>query len=149
MNTSTWTECIILAIKELVDNGITSIIKEKTVRMIHTHFHLKEHVTVPNRRNQGKPKLFPFSSDATTKIVKYCHAHIKGGYSSTELLLSEVKKVIIHRCYNSLLLEAVENNRRNMSAYNKLLHMLDLKTISMSTMWRWLDCLGFKYDENT
>ena len=70
------------------------------------------------------------------------------GSLSTELVKSQIKNVIIPRCYQDLLEEAGAENKGNMPLYNELLHMLDLSNVSMSTVWRWLVYLGYKYDEN-
>ena len=35
-----------------------------------------------------------------------------------------------------------------MTCYDELLHMLDLKNVSMFIVWRWLIYLGSRYDKN-
>ena len=59
-----------------------------------------------------------------------------------------MKKLILPKCYPVLLLEAGEDNCHKISSYYELLHMLDIKSISMSTMYRWFNYLGFNYNEN-
>ena len=80
--------------------------------------------------------------------MKYCHAQIKGRCLSTELLLAEVRNLIIRVCYNDLLLGVAKDHMHNIPTCNELLRMLDLKSISISTVCRWLRYLIFKYNEN-
>ena len=148
MNKLTWKECCKLAIDELGDDGIYFVKNEKTVRRWHTQFRKCELFFTPNNRNEREPKLFSFFPDSKTQIVRYCTSQVNLGCLSTELVKSQIKNVIIPRCYQDLLEEAGEENRGNMPLYNKLLHMLDLSNVSMSTVWRWLVYLGYKYDEN-
>ena len=58
------------------------------------------------------------------------------------------KKVALCWCHDDLLMEAGDVNKHNMPTYDELLHMLDLKSICISTVWRWMVYLGYQYDEN-
>ena len=51
------------------------------------------------------------------------------------------------KCYQDLI-DDLEEDYDMMYSYDEILQLLDLKTISMATAWRWLINLGYKYDEN-
>ena len=120
----------------------------KTVRKWHIQFRKCELFCIPNRRIEREPKLFTFSPDSKTQIVGYFTSQVSLGSLSTKLVKSKIQNTITPRCYKELLDEAGEDNTSNMPCYDKLLHRLDLKNVSMSTVWRWLIYLGYRYDEN-
>ena len=93
--------------------------------------------TVSNFRSQREPKIFVFFPEVQEKLVKYCNERIKEGDLSTEQCAVEVRTKIIRESYDNLLEEAGDD-REEMPSYNKILSMCDLKTISFSTIWRWL-----------
>ena len=66
---------------------------------------------------------------------------------STDAVTSEIRSVILPKLYDNLLIKAGDS-KDMMPGYDELLRMLDLKTLSISTVWRWLILLGYKYCEN-
>ena len=81
-------------------------------------------------------------------IISFCNKSILEGALSTEVLLTEVKNNIVSECYDILLKDLPESDKDNIPDYDSILHQLHLKTISYSTMSRWMKYLGFKYCEN-
>jgi hypothetical protein len=59
---------------------------------------------------------------------------------------------ILPKCYKDLLAEEdiLEETSEvsDLLSYDKLLGMLDLKRVCASTVWQWLQLMGYKYDEN-
>ena len=73
---------------------------------------------------------------------------MKEGKLSTDAAYAEIKQVIIPKCYSKLLLDAGEAYRDTVPQLNELLRHLDIKNLSIATVWRWLNYLGYYYDEN-
>ena len=80
-------------------------------------------------------------------MTKYCNKLIKDGGLSCELVSTELKNNIVPGCYEKLLNEAGDD-RELMPSYIEILSMCDLTSISISTVWNWMQYLGFKYSEN-
>jgi len=147
MNQRTWAQCTSFAIEILSDTGLDYIKNEKTIRRWHIQFRKGDQFIVPNSKLAREPKLFNFFPEARTAIEKYCSKEINLGSLSSEALRNHINTTIIPECYQNMIDDAKED-RNSMPTYMELLHMLDLKTISLSTVWRWLILLGFKYSEN-
>ena len=146
MNTFTWTECVKIAIDELADSGITSITNYRTVQVLNIQFREKEKLMIPYLRSDREPKLFSIYPGAKTKFIRFCNQKVSEGILSTELAWAELKTTIATDCFNEYINE-VESS--SMISYDDFLKLVDLKTISYSTVWRWLTNFGFKYDKNS
>ena len=129
------------------DNGIELIKSDRPLRMLNIQFRRNEKFQIPNLRTQREPKLFSFFPECKSMIQRFCNEQIKAGSMSTDSVTCEIKSVIIPKLYDNLLTEAADN-KDMMPSYDELLHMFDLKTLSISTVWRWLQLLGYKYCEN-
>jgi hypothetical protein len=61
-------------------------------------------------------------------------------------------RIILPKCYKDLLAEEdileETNEVSNLPSYDELLGMLDLKGVCASTVWQWLQLMGYKYNEN-
>ena len=134
--------------EELNELGLYFVENERTVMKTNIHFRKNEKLIVPFQRSLREPKLFTFFPESKEDIITYCNNKIKSGELSTESLCCEIKNVIIPRCYAKLLLEAGEANRNSIPNLPDLLLMLDIRTLGLQTVWRWLHYLGFQYDEN-
>ena len=89
-----------------------------------------------------------FFSEAQSILVKYCNIQIKLGYMCTELVYTDLKTKIIPHCYANLILEAGEVNHQYMPSYEELTPMLDINELGYTTVWMWLQDIGYNYDEN-
>ena len=61
---------------------------------------------------------------------------------------AEVTNRIIPDCYSAMLFEAGPEMIDDMPSYEELLSMLDLKTVCINTVYKWIKDLGFHYDVN-
>ena len=110
-------------------------------------FKNEEKCIVPNSKSAREPKLFNFFPEAKTDIENFCSKEVNLGSLSSESLRNEIKNTILPNCYNQLL-EDTKDDASSMPSYDEMIYMLDLKTISLSTVWRWLLIMGFSYDKN-
>jgi hypothetical protein len=67
---------------------------------------------------------------------------------SSESVAAEIRQTILPKCYEDLLGETDDPGGLPTYRYNELLQMLDLKWVCPNTAWRWLQFMGYKYDEN-
>ena len=148
MNNITWKECCAKSIDQVARNiGKRMIKNEKTIRRWNIIFRKQELLEVSNARKSREPKLFVFFPETQEKMSKYCNKLIKDGGLSCELVCAELQNNIVPGCYEKLLNEAGDN-RELMPSYIEILSMCDLTSISISTVWNWMQYLGFKYSEN-
>ena len=135
-----------MAIKDLDEVGINYIKNEKTLRNWNKEFCCNETFIVPFSKSMREPKLFSFFPKARNKVVRYCNKQISVGSLSCESLAAEVSKNIIPVCYKELEDEA-GSDRNNLPELDELFVMMGLKTFSVSTAWRMMQYLGYKYCE--
>ena len=148
MNEWAWVECVYMAIMELYDDGIryySNGKKQLGCWINNSGQHINLWLAIPkSRENQNYSRSYLKKND----MIRYFNEQIKLRSLSTKLLLSEMKISIIPYSYNNILSEASEEDCGLMPTYGELLCMLDLKTISMMTIRRWIKILGYRYDEN-
>jgi hypothetical protein len=65
---------------------------------------------------------------------------------SAESVAAEIRQNILPKCYENLLKKV--DDPSELPSYEELLQMLDLKRVCHSTVWHWLQLMGYKYDEN-
>ena len=87
---------------------------------------------------------FHFFDELKPSIISFCNKSILEGTLSTEVLLTEVKSKIMPTCYDLIIKDLPESDKGDIPDYERILHSLHLKTISYSTMSRWMKYLGFK-----
>ena len=102
MNSSTWEECVHIAINELTDCGV-GITNNGTVMLVNLQFRKNDHLTVPYARTNREPKLFSIFPEAQKKFMYFCNQKINAGSLSTELVWCEVRDRISRDYYNNLL----------------------------------------------
>jgi hypothetical protein len=66
---------------------------------------------------------------------------------SSKSVAAEIRQNILPKCYEDLL--AKIDDPGGLPKYKELLQMLDLKWVCPSTAWRWLQLMGYKYDEKS
>ena len=81
-------------------------------------------------------------------MIRFYNNKIISGYLSTESFLNEIRIKILPLCYSNLLNDN-KGDSDMLPIYKELLHLLDLKSIGMSTAWYWLIYLGYKYNAIT
>ena len=81
-------------------------------------------------------------------MVRYCNVQIKLSCLSIEQLLAEMKMNIIRKYYRQRITDAKEEDKKYLPTYNELLDKLDLKSLALTTIWRWLRFIGYKYNNN-
>jgi hypothetical protein len=85
-------------------------------------------------------------------INDYCGNPDNQPSVSAESVAAEIRQKILPKCYKDLLAEEdileETNEVSNLPSYDELLGMLDLKRVCASTVWQWLQLMGYKYDEN-
>ena len=138
MNKYTWTVCILIEIYELADNGMIHIIDDKVIQKVNCHFRNKEFLPICNTYPRKEPPVFTFPPECRTNIVQFCSKFIQDGSLSTEILLLEIRNVMLPHCYSKVYEDTVECNRNNILNYNDLLIKLRLKSVSYSTVGRWM-----------
>jgi hypothetical protein len=148
MNAWTWKECCAEAIKSLCDCVINYVGNEVTIRRWHIYFRKNE--TFPNplgcSRKLLEPKVFDFFLELKSKIHEF-YAHPDNQPSmSSESVAAEIRQNILPKCYEDLLAEIDDPD--GLPTYNELLQLLDPKWVCPSMAWRWLQLMGYKYDEN-
>ena len=110
-------------------------------------FIIKDSFEAPFLKEGREPKLFQFFPEAKNEIIKFCSEGVKSGCLSSEAVRSEIRNVIVPNCYSNLIMEAGGDSEL-MPSYEELLFNLDLTSICISTLWRWMILLGYKYNEN-
>jgi hypothetical protein len=148
MNAWTWKECCVEAIKLLRDCGISYVRHERTIQRWHMFFRQNE--TLPNPQGHSKkllePKVFDFFPELKLKIHDFCGNPDNQPSMSSESVAAEIRQNILPKCYDDLLSEI--DDPAGLPSYEELLQMLDLKRVCPNTAWRWLQLMGYKYDEN-
>ena len=66
---------------------------------------------------------------------------------SGEAVRTEITTSIAPKCYDSLIVEAGDDALL-MPTFKEMMYNLDLATIDISTVWRWMIVLGYQYDKN-
>ena len=147
MNKKTWKECCELCIQSCEDNGTTYCRNTLSVMRWNREFRSKDTFENPFSKEVRQPKLFQFFPEAKTAIIRFCSEGVKNGSLSSESLRNEILTGIAPNCYKQLIDDA-GNDASLMPSYKELLYNLDLTTICISTVWRWMIVLGYEYDEN-
>ena len=145
MNSYTWLECCNQAVKEVNDVGIIYISSARTVTKWNREFRVEEKFQPAFMHEDREPKLFSVFPEARNDIVKFCSRKVIDGSLSIEALSNEVKNKILPQCYD-LLLDKNDTNHE-IETYEDMLKSLNLKTVGVTTSWRLLKILGFKYSE--
>ena len=147
MNEKTWQECCQICIQSLADNGTQYCKDTLSIMKWNREFRTKDSFGTPFSKEVREPKLFQFFPEAKTAIIKFCSDGVKNGSLSSESLRNEIIIVIAPNCYKQLIDDA-GYDARLMPSFPELLYNVDLTTICISTVWRWMIVLGYQYDEN-
>ena len=115
------------AISELANNGIVHITGDKAIQTVNCQFRNQEFLPIHNIHPSKDPLIFTCFPEYKPNIVQFCNKCIQDGSLSTEILLSEIRNVILPRCYSKLYKDTAECNRNNIINYNYILIRLRLK----------------------
>ena len=105
-------------------------------------FRKKDKFALSFLKEDREPKLFQFFPEAKNQIIKYCSDGVKNGSLSSEAARSEITNVILPDCYRQLLIDAGDDALL-MPSLEELKFQLDITSICISTVWRWISNLNF------
>jgi hypothetical protein len=147
----TWTQCCDAAIDELSTVGITKIRNSRTLGRWNIYFRHNEVFLHPVYRcKPAEPKLFACFPEVKDKIHAFCRKKENLASLSVESLRNEIVDTIVPAMYETLLQEQRELDGFEEEEFwtkEEMLAYLDLKSISPSTVWNWMQLLGYKYSE--
>ena len=148
----TWHQCCDAAIDELATLGITKITSARTLGRWNIAFRRDEIFFHPVYRCKPlEPKLlFACFPEVKNKIHSFCQKKENLASLSVESLRNEIVDTIIPEIYETLLQEQQEHEDFEEEEFwtkEEMLAYLGLKSISPSTVWRWMQRLGYKYSE--
>ena len=147
MNKCTWKVCCSIAIKVLGEVSTFHIYNEKTIQNWNKEFCLNETFIAPFLKSIQEPKLFLFFPEAKNKVVQYCNQHIAlGSLLRYESVATEIWKKLFQSVTKSYK-KKLATIATNLPKLDELLTMMGLETFSISTTWRVLQYLGFKYSK--
>ena len=141
MNSLSWIQCIENAIKEMHDIGIYHITNEKTVRMLNCTFRCNEKLIPPFLQSKRQPLFLEFYPDFKTEVISFCNKAVSEGNLSTDLLHSHVKSKLLHDLYQKEFKDI-----DNPPSIVEFLNVYNLNKMSISTIYRWMIYLGYRYD---
>jgi hypothetical protein len=147
----TWHRCCDAAIDELATLGITKIHSARTLGRWNIAFRHDEIFFHPVYRCKPlEPKLFACFPEVKNKIHSFCQKKENLASLSVESLRNEIVDTMIPEIYETLLQEQQEHEDFEEEVFwtkEEMLAYLGLKSISPSTVWRWMQRLGYKYSE--
>ena len=121
---------------------------EKTIRKINAQFRNHDALSISKVHPKKEPLFFSFFPDVKYLTVGFCNKIIEEGMLSTDMLLSEVKAKILPNCYAKLCKCTLYKDKDNIPDYDEILKKLQLKSISYSTVSRWINYSNYKYCKN-
>ena len=145
MNQKTWGECCTLAVAELKDVGIDYITQGRTIQNWNMEYRKTELFEIPNAKMNREPKLFSLFPEAKEELLEYCNTQAAAGALNSEIVASEIRNHTIQNCYKKLV-DALETNE-SIPTIEEFKSMVDLKNVTVSTSWRWLQSYGFTYSD--
>ena len=148
-NGYTWKKVCELTVKQLIQVGIHKISHPETIRRWHRYFRTHLSFPHPNRYIQSGVtptcKLFETYPKAKVMFKSWCSQNIH--LLSSESACGYVLGVIIPHFFQHHLTECSQSETTPYSQ-DDFLTLLGLKTVDVSTVWRWLKQIGFEYKHN-
>ncbi len=86
--------------------------------------------------------MFDFFPEIKSKINDFCGNPDNQPSMSAESVAAEIRQNILPNCYENLLNEV--DDPSELPSYEELLRMVDLKRVCPSTVWHWLQLMGYK-----
>ena len=144
MPRKTWRQCCEEAISNAHTIGLTSVMNPQTVEVWYRKFRLSRQLTSGNL--PGKHNLPPFlqeNKDISIKIQQYARENLQ--QLSVELIMEYMHETILPQMICQLT-GAVPGDEQYDNDKKELLGQYGLKLLSISTVYRWMKALGFKYE---
>jgi len=140
MNQWAWKKCCEEAIAMLQKSGMRQTSNPQIVMEWYRKFRTKQQFTMPCKKTQLPPFL-EHNQDITTSIKQYCKEHFG------ELSVEFVYEYLHHTILPNLVREINGSSREELGEqkYQEVLKQR-LICISISTVSRWMNLLGFKYE---
>ena len=146
-----WSQCCDAAIDDLSTIGITTIKNPRALGRWNILFRHNEVFVHPVYRcKPPEPKLFACFPEVKDKIHAFCRKKENLASLSVESLRNEIVNTIVPAIYETLLQEQKELEDFEEEEFwtkEEMLAYLGLKSISPSTVWNWMQLLGYKYSE--
>jgi len=140
----TWQACCDRAISMLANAGITTISNERTLCRWSSYFlvnkwfpHLNFYIELGK---EFQPKLFEYFPEARDKLKNWMNNNLE--ILSTERATSYIREELVPEFYEVFKQENAGSTATKLDFFS----FLKVKTIDPSTMWRWMQRMGFCYD---
>jgi len=143
MPSQTWGDCCSKAMETAINFGFSGIKNSRTVQRWYQEFRAKRKIKANNL--PGKHNLPPFlqqNKDICIKIQQYARENLP--QLSVELILEYIHGTIIPEMLKQrgCLSDEEDYGRKR----RELLAEYGLTKVSITTVYRWMVCLGFKYE---
>jgi hypothetical protein len=141
MPQKTWRECCAMALETAEDMGLSVSTWPRTVMKWYHQFKINRLLAIPYVPD--KHKLHPFlqhNNDVVIRIKEYARLNIHR--LSAELIFAYLHDTIIPELVKERL---NPDNKSTEEMTRELLHEYGLSTLSVGTVCRWMNRLGFKY----
>ena len=142
MNGKTWMQCCKMALDTGKEIGLTTIDNPRTIMRWHSQFKKERKLCLPFLPN--KMKLPPFllhNHDVVIKINQYSKENIHR--LSAQLILEYLHDTIIPEMIKE---RDNHDNKSQEEMTRELLQEYGLSSLTVGTVCRWMNRLGFKYD---
>ena len=147
MNLLCFKKCCKKAIEQIGEIGIKFIINYKTGMTWNRVFRVNEMFPHPNyyieMGETDEPLFLESFPEAKIKLNEWATLNIKD--LNCETIGVKLKQKNLPEIYTTYLQEFKPNNQH--LSYHNFLKLFHLKSISDSTIWRWMRYLGFQYCE--
>jgi len=145
MNSWTWQKCCGEAVSLLSKCGINQTSNARTVMEWYRQFKTKRKFTLFIQKNKLPPFLEQ-NQDITATIKQYCKEHLSE--LSVEFLLDYLHKIVIPTMVKDIHGKGKDEmcEEEYAEVVRQVLKPYRLTCLSISTVSRWLNALGFKYE---
>jgi hypothetical protein len=137
MNQWTWKKCCEEAIAMPQKSGMRQTSNPQSVMEWYRKFRTRQRFTMPCKKNQLPPFL-EHNQDITKSIKQYCKEHL--GELSVDTILPNLVREINGSSREEL------GEQKYLEVLKQVLKPFRLTCISISTVSRWMNLLGFKYE---
>ena len=145
MNKWTWKKCCEEAITLLKKTGIKQTSNPQTIMEWYRKFRVKRRFALVIQRNRLPPFLEQ-NQDITTTIKQYCKEHL--GELSVEFVFDYLHHTILPKFVKEIYGDSRDElgEEKYQEVLKQVLKPYRLTCISISTVSRWMNVLGFKYE---
>ena len=142
-----WTKCTELTVKETKQFGLTTFCRPRSIAEMNQDFRTMEFFSVPYGVSNGfqGAELFQIFPEAQRMLLAWGKKNLErlNAETAREYLLSEVIPACREICN-----EELQQHGYPPFMPDEFMKFCRLKTLSVTTAWRWLRQLGFAYSKN-